>query len=394
MFKIINRYILKELAVPFLLTLFVFTFILLMGKILQLIDLMVNKGVSFIDISKLVLFLMPSFLVFTIPTAFLISILIGLGRLSGDNEITVFKASGMSLYQLLFPIAFASLITFIMTAVITFFLVPHSNFATRNLLFDIARQKASIGIKEKVFNDDFKNLVLYAEKVPVHGDFMEGVIVFDNQLSTEPNTIIARKGYLISDPNTLTVVLRLENGSTHTVDKNLKSYKKMDFSIYDVNLNLKMATGEGGGEKATAKKSIEMTVWELSEEIKSSGLKETAIRELVVEFHKKLSIPFSCVIFGILGIPLGIRESRSGRSAGFTVGLFVALIYYILQLCGEGLGEIGKLPPAIGVWAPNVIFGAVGIYIFILAAKEKLPDFGGYADIVINYIASWKGRRS
>ena len=162
MFKIINRYILKEISIPFFLTLFVFTFILLMGKILQLMDLMVNKGVSFIDISKLILFLMPSFLVFTIPTAFLISILIGLGRLSGDNEITVFKASGISLYQLLFPIAVASLIAFIMTAVITFFLVPHSNYATRNLLFDIARQKASIGIKEKVFNDDFKDLVLYA----------------------------------------------------------------------------------------------------------------------------------------------------------------------------------------------------------------------------------------
>ncbi len=392
MFKIINRYILKEISIPFFLTLFVFTFILLMGKILQLMDLMVNKGVSFIDISKLVIFLMPSFLVFTVPTAFLISILIGLGRLSGDNEITVFKASGISLYQLLFPIAFASLITFIMTAVITFFLVPNSNHATRNLLFDIARQKASIGIKEKVFNDDFKDIVFYAEKVPVHGDFMEGVIVFDNQLSREPNTIIARKGYLLSDPKTLSVVLRLENGSTHTVDKNLKSYKKMDFSTYDVNLNLRMATGEG--EKATAKKSTEMTVWELSEEIKSSGLKEAAIRELAIEFHKKLSIPVSCVIFGILGIPLGIRENRSGKSKGFTVGLFVALIYYMLQLCGEGLGEIGKLPPAIGVWAPNVIFGAAGIYIFILAAQEKLPDFGGYVDKGKKFIASWKGLRS
>ncbi|MEA1936053.1 MAG: LPS export ABC transporter permease LptF [Thermodesulfobacteriota bacterium] len=391
MFKIINRYILKEISFPFFMTLFVFTFVLLMGKILQLMDLMVNKGVSFIDISKLVFFLMPSFLVFTIPTAFLISILIGLGRLSGDNEITIFKASGISLYQLLFPIAFASLITFIITAVITFFLVPHSNYATRNLLFDIARQKASIGIKEKVFNDDFKNLVLYAEKVPVHGNFMEGVIVFDNQMGKEPNTIIARKGYLVSDPDTLTVVLRLEKGSTHTVDKNLKSYKKMDFSTYDVNLDLKTAISEK--KRATAKKSKEMTFWELSKKIKNSDLKETALRELAIEFHKKLSIPLSCIIFGILGIPLGMRENRSGKSRGFTVGLLVVLIYYMLQLCGEGLGETGKLPPAIGVWAPNLIFGAVGIYIFIMAAKEKLPGFGGYAGTLKKLIANWKGWR-
>ena len=309
-----------------------------------------------------------------------------------DNEITIFKASGISLYQLLFPIAFASLITFIMTAVITFFLVPHSNYATRNLLFDIARQKASIGIKEKVFNDDFKNLVLYAEKVPVHGNFMEGVIVFDNQMGKEPNTIIARKGYLLSDPDTLTVVLRLENGSTHTVDKNLKSYKKMDFSTYDVNLDLKTAISKE--KRVAAKKSKEMTFWELSKKIKNSDLKETVIRELAIEFHKKLSIPLSCIIFGILGIPLGMRESRSGKSRGFTVGLLVVLIYYMLQLCGEGLGETGKLPPAVGVWAPNLIFGAVGIYIFIMAAKEKLPGFGGYADILKKLIANWKGWRS
>ena len=166
----------------------------------------------------------------------------------------------------------------------------------------------------------------------------------------------------------------------------------MDFSIYDVNLNLKMAAGEG--EKATAKKSKEMTVWELSESIKNSGLKETAIRELSIEFHKKLSIPLSCVIFGILGIPLGMRKNRSGKSKGFTVGLFVVLIYYMLQLFGEGLGETGKLPPAIGVWAPNVIFGATGIYIFMLAAKEKLPDFSGYADKGKKFITSWKGLRS
>ena len=67
MSRIINQYILREISFPFFMTLFVFTFILLMGKILQLMDLMINKGVSFTDISKLVLFLMPSFLVFTIP---------------------------------------------------------------------------------------------------------------------------------------------------------------------------------------------------------------------------------------------------------------------------------------------------------------------------------------
>jgi lipopolysaccharide export system permease protein len=121
--------------------LFVLTFVLLMGKIVQLMDLMVNKGVSFFDISKLIIFLMPSFLIFTIPISLLISILIGLGRLSGDNEITIFKVSGISLYQLAQPIIFASVIAFLITAVVSFFLVPQGNYATKHLLFDIIRQK-------------------------------------------------------------------------------------------------------------------------------------------------------------------------------------------------------------------------------------------------------------
>ena len=373
-------------------TLFVFTFILLMGKILQLMDLMVNKGVSFIDISKLVLFLMPPFLVFTIPVAFLISILIGLGRLSGDNEITIFKASGISLYQLMAPIAFASLITFIMTAFIAFSLVPHSNSATRDLLFNIAKQKASIGIKEKIFNDDFRGLVLYADRIPVHGNFMEGVLVSDNRLGKEVNTIIARRGYLVSEPESLTVTLRLENGSTHSVDKNLRNYKKMDFSTYDINLDLRTAISK---EKKKTKASKEMTVWELADKIKSKDLKKSAIRELVIELNKKLSIPLSCIVFGILGIPLGIRESRSGKSRGFVVGLLVVLIYYMLLLCGEALGETGKLSPIIGVWAPNLIFGAAGVYIFIRATKEKPLRFDAYYNILLKKLAvKWADWRS
>lgn len=350
-------------------TLFVFTFILLIGKILQLMDLMVNKGVSLLDISKIILFLMPSSLVFTIPIAFLISILVGLGRLSDDSEITILKASGVSLYQLLSPIAFASVIAFIMTAVITFFLVPYSNYATRDILFNIAKQRASISIKEKVFNDDFKGLVFYADRIPVHGNFMEGIIVSDTQTGKEPNTIIARKGYLISDPESLSVILRLENGSTHTVDRDLKNYKKMDFSTYDINLDLRTAIS--GKNIATEKKEKEMTFRELTEKIKKSGLKETAIRELAIELNKKLSIPFSCIIFGIIGVPLGIRESRTGKSRGFTVGLLVVLTYYMLQLGGEALAETGKLSPIIGVWSPNLILGAIGVYLFAMAVRER-----------------------
>jgi lipopolysaccharide export system permease protein len=370
MYRLISRYILKEIAVAFAMIVFILTFVLLMGKILQLMDLMINKGINFTTIAQITLFLMPSFLIFSIPISLLIAILIGLGRLSGDNEITILKMSGVSLYQLAFPVAFAALIASLLTAATTFFLVPYGNMATKNILFDMARQKASIGIREKVFIDDFRGILLYAEKIPIHGDFLEGVLVSDNRILREPNTIIARKAYLISDVDTKAVTLRLEEGSTHTVDAGLRNYRKMDFRLYDVRLDLAesltrdMKTGE--------KSSMEMTVTELTDKLKQQP-DDRAYREMLLVLHKKMTIPLSCLIFAFVGMPFGIRAHRAVRSRGVAIGVMLILVYYLLSLSGEALAETGRLSPALGAWAPNALFAVSGILFFVFAAREQSP---------------------
>lgn len=372
--RIVHRYILQEISIPLFMILCVLTFVLLMGRILQLMDLMINKGVAVTDIGRLILYLMPSFLTITIPVSLLISILIALGRLSRDNEIIVLKSSGLSLYQLLPPIVFVSLCAFIITAVTGFFLVPYGNFATKNLLFGMARQKASIGVKERVFNGDFAGLVLYAEELPSQGDFMRGVFISDNRTLKEPATIIARRGYFVSDPDSMVVTLRLQDGSMHTVDGDAGTYKKVDFTSYDINLDLSASIGGGSGE--ITKDSKEMSLTELISESRTPGLKETALKEIIIELHKKFTLPFACIVFGIIGVPLGISKHRSGKSRGFVIGLMVIMIYYVLQIGGEALGETGMLPPAAGAWISNILVGAVGVYLLITAAKETplIPD--------------------
>lgn len=341
-------------------------------------DLMINKGIRFQDIAQLMLFLMPSFLLFTIPISLLIAILIGLGRLSGDNEITVLKMSGVSLYQLSVPVACAALAALAMTAVTTLFLVPYGNVAAKNVLYDIAKQKASIGIREKVFIDDFRGILLYAEKIPIQGDHLEGVLISDNRIIREPSTIIARKAYLISDPDTMAITLRLEDGSIHTADAGLKNYRKMDFHFYDVRLDLPASLSED--KKAGVKSSTEMTLQELSAKLRSRGIEPEALRELAIEFNKKMTIPLSCLVFALLGLPLGIRAHRSVRSRGFTIGLAIVLIYYLLRLSGEALVETGRLSPVIGTWTPNGIFAVAGILLFIFAAREQSP--GGFLRVL------------
>jgi lipopolysaccharide export system permease protein len=378
--KIINRYILKEVAIPFVMILFVLTFVLLMGRILQLMDLMVNKGIGFIDMAIFIILLMPSFLMFTIPISLLVAIMIGLGRLSGDNEITIMKASGISMYQLSRPVAAASVIAFIMTAVITLFLVPQGNYATKQHLYNVSKKQASIGIREKIFIDDFDGLLIYAETIPMDGAFMEGVLISDTRLTQEPTTIIARKAYLISDPKALTVTMRLENGSTHTVDAGLNNYRKMDFSNYDVNLDIRAALFDE--KKLKEKSSGEMTVFELREKLRESELEKLRQREVAIELNKKLSIPMSCLIFGILGVPLGIRAHRSVKSRGISLGAIIVALYYMLQLGGEALVQTGKVSPPLGAWVPNLIFGLAGVILFVMTAKEMSWPFPSPVDLL------------
>jgi lipopolysaccharide export system permease protein len=338
-----------------------------MGKILQVMDLVINKGISVFAIAKLILFLLPSLMLFTIPIALLIAILIAMGRLSADNEITALKTSGISLMQIYYPVAIASLIAFIITIILGYFLVPQSNFATKRLLFTIVQQNANIGIKEKVFNSDFKGFLFYADRIPVNKNYMEGVVISDNRIIGEQNTILAKKAFLVSDPESMTLKLKLENGSIHTVSSDLKKYRKIDFNNYDINLDLSTALAN---LEESSKSSTEMTMTELLEKMKKPGMEKAAVRELAIEVHKKFSIPLSSIFFGLLALPLGINSHRSIKSRGFAIGIIVVSLYYLLRIGGEALVETGYISPEIGVWTPNFIFALLGISLFYMANRE------------------------
>lgn len=367
MHKIINRYIFKEITSPFIVILFVLTFVLLMGKILQIMDLFINKGISFFSIVKIILFLLPYFMLFTIPIALLIAILIAMGRLSSDNEVTAMKTSGISLLQLFYPVAIASLIAFIFSIIISYYIVPQSNTATRKLLFNVVQQNVNIGLKEKIFNDDFKDFLIYADKIPADKSYMEGIIVSDKRTIGEHNTIFAKNAILVSDPESMKVKLKLENGSIHTVSPNLRNYRKIDFMTYEISLDLSSALSNFDKPSKSAK---DMTMNELLENMKKPGMKEKDIRELYIEAHKKFSTPLACILFGLLALPLGIRSHRSVKSKGFAMGLLIVCFYYVLRIGGEAFAETGYIPVFLGVWIPNLLFAFMGAVLFYATYKE------------------------
>src|SRR4030043_1015551 len=197
--RITNLYILKETLPILLIGLLTFTVILLMDKILKLIELIVS-GVSLSQILMLLFFISPSFLIFTIPMAFLLGTLLSFGRLSGDSEITAFKASGMSLYQLFLPVFIFSLCACLLTTFLVFYALPWGNIGFKSTLYRIAQSKADIDIRERVFNDAFDGLVVYVDKIPIEGKKMEGILIYDDREKGNANTIFAQEGFFISHP--------------------------------------------------------------------------------------------------------------------------------------------------------------------------------------------------
>jgi lipopolysaccharide export system permease protein len=381
-------YILKEILPIFLIGIMVFTIILLMDKILKLIEMIVTRGVYLSDILMLLLFLSPSFLIFTIPVSVLLSTLISFGRLSGDSEITAFKASGLSLYQLFLPVSIFSIAAYLLTTLCVFYGLPWGNRGFMATLYKIAQSKANIEIKERVFNDLFDGLVVYVEKVPIEGKKMEGILIYDEREQGKTNTIFAREGVLSSNPKSQEVILRLFDGDIHRFDSRADVYQKIRFDAYDLKLELAKALGT----MVKRMRDHEMSIDDIKKKIEKKKILGEDTTSEKVEVQKRYAIPFACIVFGLIGVPLGIQPRRSGRSFGFVFSILLLLAYYISLTGSEILALRRTIPPYLAGWAPNVMFGGFGIYLLIKTAKESPSKLVVWLTETFDLIQrKWKG---
>lgn len=369
--KTIYRYLLKELFPAFSLGLIGFTFVLLTGRILQLAELFVNKRVPAYYIFSLLYYLLPSFLVLTIPMATLLAVLMAFHRLSSDNEITALKASGVSLYQMIPPVLLLAFFAYLTTLFLSVYSLPKANQSSRSLIYEIASTRVSAGIRERVFNDEFEGLVLYVDRVDPHNFRWERIFISDARNPAEMHTIIAPEGTVHSDPAQLTVTLRLKNGSIHKLGKEADAYQKINFTNYDLRLDLKTAWKES--KKNNEKHVSDMSLSELTQTIRKLRAQNLQARPQWVKVHEKFSIPFACLVFSLIGIPLGLhsKTAKAGKSMGFAWSIAVLLVYYLITNTGMSLAERGVIFMEAGMWAANVVFFALGIYLFIKAANES-----------------------
>ncbi len=368
--KIIPRYIFKELLTPFSLSLAAFTFVILANKIIRLTELIVNKGVGLWTAVILFSYILPAFLVLAIPCTVLLASQIAFGRLSSESETTALFASGMSFYQLLSPVMLLSVLAFLLALTTMIFAAPHANRSFSTMLNQIGRQIVQSGsaldLKERVFLDDFTDMVIYVNKIPPAGHPLKGVLISNYRQSEEPQIISAKLGNIISHPDSLKVTIHLEEGSIHQ-KISAERYRKISFDSYELQLDLGKFLPGSNKEK----REREMTITELRQAIKSKRSQDKPSGSLEVALHKKFALPFSCLLLGLVGAPLGMVSHRSSKSAGFVLSIGTIFIYYLLLRTGESLGAAGAISPALAMWLPNLLLLVTGVHLVRKTARQS-----------------------
>jgi lipopolysaccharide export system permease protein len=366
--RIIYRYILKEICLVFGISLVTFTFILLVAKIFTFTDLVVNKGVSPVVLIHLIGYKLPYFFVFTFPMSILMATLVTFLRLSHDHEITALKASGVSLTQLLPPVLMLSVFAHLITTFMAVYLIPEGNRAFKGLVDELTQQKAYVGITPRIFIDDFDGLVLYVNSVDTSGRYLEKIFIADERDPGLSHAIIAQKGVVMGNAQTKGLALRLSDGEIHYDSKDLKNTDTVQFNTYELSLDLtQSAKSSGPGELGES----EMRLKELWEEIQKVETKDVKYNMLVMEFHEKFSVPFSCLILGFIGLAIAVQSKAYGFSASVAMALGVFLVYYVLLSAAKSFGESGAIPPALGMWMPNLLLGALSTVMFVSACRER-----------------------
>jgi LPS export ABC transporter permease LptF len=378
--RILARYILKEFFPPFIIALICFTFILIFDDLFRLTKLFVQKGISPIYLVELLTYVMPATVVLSLPMAALVAILLSLGRLSTDNEIIAMKAHGVAFHHLMLPLLGITTVLSVVDLGLMDYALPKANLAYATLKRDIQRHNPTFILEEATVMKELERegkLWMY-ESTDAKSGRMREVKIWDGIWSGRPRFSHAREGSLGFENGR--AMLTLYDGLTYepTTD-NSDGYRITKFQQQQLALQLTEDLERGAFQNKTPRSmrisQLKEFVTDLRSAVETSQNPDYTLSKLrfaQVEYHKKFSIPFACLAFGLMGVPLGLMVKQSGRMIGFGVGLAVILIYYLLLQIGQSVGLNGMLSPALAMWLPNVVIGIFGIALSIRMIGEGM----------------------
>lgn len=344
-----------ELLSPFSVSLGALCFVMLTQKLLQLVELLVTKGVGLFAVFKVMATLLPSFLVLTLPIAGIIAAITAFGRLSFDKELIAMRTAGLSLLRISRPVFLFAFLVFGLTLFLSQWGQPWSSVNLKKVALNLLRDQLVLALDKGVFNEPIPRLVIYVPEAE-EAEGARGIFVSDERNPEEPRVIVAREYAVLTDATSSQVALRMREGVIHSKAAGVEQYQHVSFSTYSLPMNLDQSAYAAVEERP----ALDVILTQL----KQSNWRDPPALRRLMEYYKDLAFPTASLILCILGIPVGIVSKRSGRMGGFAVGVGVIITYYVLNVLCEFLVTTLVLPPFAGAWLPNGLFAAITVVSF------------------------------
>ena len=364
--RILDRYLVREIILPFILALAVLTFVLIIPFIIEQAEELIAKGVGWGTIARLMWTLVPATVGLTIPMALLVAVLMAFGRFSGDREIVVMMACGVSPYRLLRPVALLGLAATLVTGWVMIEAIPNANQTYREITLRLVADRAEGQVRARQFFEDFPNTVLYVRDIPAGGGW-HGVLAADTRNPMHPTIFVARQGRMVVDRQAETIEMVLEDGTRHTTTTTEPaSYDKATYEIVRFNqMRLTLDPQSVFPRTGPARGEREMTIVELLARAAELRGRNLPNHNPVMEIHKKFSIPVACLVFVLLAVALGVSNRKDGKLASFVLGIGVIFTYYVIMFTAEAMTKGALMPAWLSMWVPNIVLGAAGVALLI-----------------------------
>ena len=363
---LLRNHVLREVRQNFGSTLAILTFVLLVGNVFtKMIDLVLNRGVDPVAIAQLIGYSAPYLLVYTLPMAMLVAVLLAFGRLSADHELTAIRASGISLARVTRPVLLLALALSVFTFYLNDQLASKSHFKMRQVSSAIGLQSPTAALEEGVFIKSFGDLVIFIHRID--GNELRQIRIYQPQPKGPTRTIVAERGRLIPVPDRSMIKLKLENGTTDEPDANNPGrFYKLKFGTYYLPLDLSGFKLKGNLEKKR-KELTTRELWAQFVKIKRDGFVDNF---LLTEINEKIAMSLSVFVLTLLAIPLGIRAHRTEKSIGYAVALILGTVYWGSIIGASALARTGAVPPIAVIHLPNLIFSAAGFFLLRRMARS------------------------
>ncbi len=396
---ILARYILREHVAPFLFGLSLIALIFTMNLLFQMLGRIAGKGIPLGVVLEYFALNLAWIIALAVPMSVLIACLSAFGRLSADGEITALRATGISPTRLMRPVLWASLVVAIGIGLFNNLLLPDLNHRNKLLMIDISRKKPTLNIEPSIYAFAIPKYVLLAGEVDQSTGSLKQVTIYDEHQAGQRSTIVSRSGQIKFVPEEEKILLTLYDGEIHQpLNREPNGYEWTDFdsALFRVpapGMLLKRGTSGYRGDRELSAGEMLGRVREL--EMKGGPHNQRRIAAFLVEIHKKFSIPAACLVFVLLGTPLGIMAHKGGLGVSGGISLLFFTIYWAFLAAGEDLADRGLVSPAAAMWSPNVFLAVIGVWLLWMAKRRtSLPAVGWVGERLRRLLRFQEGRSS